>query len=451
LNVTVKSGLPTDRTELLKLDAACNTVAVTKTELSHEDYAQFTLSVHFPMRHPAFERLCSINPRLTIYGLNVALLSFQSDFESVRGKDFLMRIFRSLALAFVMGAGASSALSFTAHAQMVVDVRVDVPPPPLPIYEQPPIPEPGYIWTPGYWASDGYDFYWVPGTWVFAPQPGLLWTPGYWGWVNGAYVFQEGYWAPQVGFYGGIDYGFGYTGAGYAGGYWNNGNFFYNTAVNNVTNVNITNVYVRNVVVNQTTNNVSYNGGVGGIVAQPTPAELAGARQTHIAATPAQRQHVQAASQDRSLFASANHGAPPIAATAKPGVLKGPGVVPTKAPGSAKPQPAPHLEALPAGHALPMPPPQAEHPQPAPHMAPPAEHALPTPPPQAEHPQPAPHMAPPAEHALPTPPPAEHPQPAPHLAPPPAEHARPPQAEDAQPAPHPAPAAAEKAKPKREE
>jgi hypothetical protein len=41
------------------LDAACNTVAVTKTELSHEDYAQFTLSVHFPMRHPAFERLWS--------------------------------------------------------------------------------------------------------------------------------------------------------------------------------------------------------------------------------------------------------------------------------------------------------------------------------------------------------------------------------------------------------
>ncbi len=196
-----------------------------------------------------------------------------------------MRIFRSLALAFVMGTGASSALSFTAHAQMVVDV----PPPPLPIYEQPPIPEPGYIWTPGYWASDGYDFYWVPGTWVLAPQPGLLWTPGYWSWVSGTYVFQEGYWAPQVGFYGGIDHGFGYTGAGYVGGYWNNGNFFYNTAVNNVTNVNITNVYVRYVVVNQTTNNVSYNGGAGGIVAQPTPAELALARQTHIAATPAQR------------------------------------------------------------------------------------------------------------------------------------------------------------------
>jgi WXXGXW repeat (2 copies) len=325
-----------------------------------------------------------------------------------------MRIFRSLALAFIMGAGISSALSFAAHAQPIVYIRVDVPPPPLPIYEQPPIPEQGYIWTPGYWASDGYDFYWVPGTWVLAPEPGLLWTPGYWGWVDGAYVFNEGYWAPNVGFYGGVDYGFGYTGVGYEGGYWSNGNFFYNRAVNNVTSVSITNVYVKNVVVNQTTTNVSYNGGAGGIVAQPTPEERAAARETHIAATPVQRQHVQAASKDRSLFASTNHGAPPIAATAKAGVLKGPGVVPAKAAGSAQSQPKPHPVPPPAEHALPAPPSQAEHPQPAPHLAPPS---------QVEHPQPAPHLAPPSQ--------AEHPQPAPHLAPPQAEHS--------QPAPHPAP------------
>jgi WXXGXW repeat (2 copies) len=340
----------------------------------------------------------------------------------------LVSSFRSLVLAFVIGVGFSPALSLTAHAQLVVAIQTETPPPPLPIYEQPPIPEPGYIWTPGYWAWDGYDYYWVPGTWVLAPQPGLLWTPGYWGWQNGVYAFQEGYWAPQVGFYGGIDYGYGYTGAGYAGGYWNGGRFFYNSAVNNVTNVNITNVYVKNVVVNQTTTKVSYNGGAGGIASRPTPAQLAAAGETHIAATPMQRQHVQAASQDRSLFVSTNHGAPPIAATAKPGVLKGPGVVPAKAAGSTQPQPTPPHTGIPAGHALPVPPPQAEHPQPAPHMAPPPEHALPMPPPQAEHPQPAPHMMapPPAGHALPMPPQAEHPQqPQPHMAPAPAEKARP--------------------------
>ncbi len=40
LNVTVKSGLPTNRTDLLKLVAACNAVAITETGLSYEDYAK---------------------------------------------------------------------------------------------------------------------------------------------------------------------------------------------------------------------------------------------------------------------------------------------------------------------------------------------------------------------------------------------------------------------------
>ena len=48
-------------------------------------------------------------------------------------------------------------------------------------------------------------------------------------------MLYDGYWAPEVGFYGGIDYGFGYTGYGYEGGYWNDRAFFYNTAVNNIT------------------------------------------------------------------------------------------------------------------------------------------------------------------------------------------------------------------------
>ena len=85
----------------------------------------------------------------------------------------------------------------------------------MPDYDQPPIPAPGYYWTPGYWAWNNYDYYWVPGVWVEPPQPGLLWTPGYWAFVGGVYAFRPGYWGPHVGFYGGIDYGFGYNGAGY--------------------------------------------------------------------------------------------------------------------------------------------------------------------------------------------------------------------------------------------
>src|SRR5712691_11778605 len=104
-----------------------------------------------------------------------------------------------------------------AQAQVVVGVSIRIAPPLLPVYVQPPIPGPGYIWTPGYWAWDPYvrDYYWVPGTWVLAPAVGLLWTPGYWGWRDGVYIWNGGYWGPRIGYYGGINYGYGYTGIGF--------------------------------------------------------------------------------------------------------------------------------------------------------------------------------------------------------------------------------------------
>src|SRR5271156_3754822 len=169
-----------------------------------------------------------------------------------------------------------------------------------------------------------------PGTWVQPPAVGLLWTPGYWGWNNGSYVFNTGYWGPRVGFYGGINYGFGYGGSGYQGGYWNNGAFNYNRAVNNISNTNITNVYNRTVVNNTTVNNVSYNGGNGGTVARPTPQDQALARQSRVPPTPAQTQHQQAASTNHALLASVNQGHPLVAATSRPGEFSGPGVVPAR-------------------------------------------------------------------------------------------------------------------------
>lgn len=81
-----------------------------------------------------------------------------------------------------------------ARAQIAIGIgiSVDVAPPPLPVYDQPPIPGDGYIWTPGYWAwSDDTGYYWVPGTWVLPPAPELLWTPGYWGWNDGVYAFHS--------------------------------------------------------------------------------------------------------------------------------------------------------------------------------------------------------------------------------------------------------------------
>jgi hypothetical protein len=220
----------------------------------------------------------------------------------------------------------SIALPLAAHAQIGVGVAINVAPPEIPVYEQPPIPEEGYMWTPGFWQYGPDGYFWVPGTWVQPPAVGLLWTPGYWGWGGGTYAFHGGYWGEHVGFYGGVNYGFGYGGAGFEGGYWQGGHIFYNRSVMNVGEVHVTNVYNKTVIVNNTTR-VSFNGGAGGVSARPTQAELAVVHERHVEPTPMQTQHQTAASTNHALLASVNHGAPAIAATAKPGVFAGKGVV----------------------------------------------------------------------------------------------------------------------------
>ncbi len=227
------------------------------------------------------------------------------------------RTSRSRALAFTMWVLLlSSIAASSAYADFALSITVA--PPPLPVYEQPAIPAPGYIWTPGYWAYGPEGYFWVPGTWVEPPEVGFLWTPGYWGWGNGFYVWNAGFWGPQIGFYGGVNYGYGYTGHGYQGGYWRGNQFYYNRSVNNVSDVHVTNVY-NTTVNNVTVNHVSYAGGPGGISARPTAAEEQAAHVRHVPPTPQQTQHRDSAGSRRELLASVNQGKPPIAATAKPG------------------------------------------------------------------------------------------------------------------------------------
>jgi hypothetical protein len=217
-------------------------------------------------------------------------------------------------------------LTLSASAFAGVFVSVTVAPPVLPVYVQPPCPGDGYIWTPGYWAYGPDGYYWVPGTWVVAPEPGLLWTPGYWGWGEGVYVWHAGYWGPHVGFYGGVNYGFGYIGVGYVGGYWHGRDFFYNRSVNNVTITNV-HIYNRTVINNVTVNRVSYNGGRGGINMRPRPEEERAFRERRFEPTNMQREHERGAGSNRELLASVNHGRPAIAATARPGEFRGHDVV----------------------------------------------------------------------------------------------------------------------------
>jgi WXXGXW repeat (2 copies) len=247
-------------------------------------------------------------------------------------------------LCLFLLACATLAIPSIAAAQISVGVSIHIGPPPLPVYLQPMCPGPGYIWTPGYWAYGPDGYYWVPGTWVVAPRVGVLWTPGYWGWGGGVYLWHAGYWGPHVGFYGGINYGFGYGGVGFVGGEWRGGVYNYNTAVSNVNTTVIRNTYVNNTTVinnNSNINRVSYNGGTGGVTAQPTAREQAAAREQHIPATTMQTQHEQTARNDRSLLASVNHGRPAVAATAKPGVFQGPGVVAAHAPSANASRPVP--------------------------------------------------------------------------------------------------------------
>lgn len=225
------------------------------------------------------------------------------------------------------------AIPVVSSAGVFVGVSVNIAPPPLPVYVQPPCPQPGYIWVPGYWAWNDGGYYWVPGTWVLPPQVGLLWTPGYWAWTDGTYLWHAGYWGPHVGFYGGVNYGFGYDGFGFAGGYWRGGVFFYNRAVVHVGPTFVTNVYYHPVVYRRTYEHVSFNGGPGGIAARPTRAQVAFAHERHIDFTPVQQRQQRMAFTDRSLRADYNHGRPPIAATARPAEFHGRGVFAARAAG----------------------------------------------------------------------------------------------------------------------
>jgi hypothetical protein len=230
-----------------------------------------------------------------------------------------LRVVRLLFLAIAM-------LFLSSAASAQIGVSVSIAPPELPVYDQPICPGDGYIWTPGYWAWDG-EYYWVPGTWVMAPEVGYLWTPGYWGWGGSGFLFYDGYWGPTVGFYGGVNYGFGYFGHGYEGGRWQDGHFFYNTSINHVDEHSIHNVY--NTRVNENAgSHVSYNGGNGGINERANSQEEAAAHEKHISPVAAQTQHAYSARNNPQQRVSANHGTPAVAATPRPNLASHPKELP---------------------------------------------------------------------------------------------------------------------------
>jgi hypothetical protein len=208
-----------------------------------------------------------------------------------------------------------------ASSRAGVFVSVGIAPPPLPVYEQPVCPEPGLMWTPGYWSYGPDGYFWVPGAWVPAPFAGALWTPGYWGWRGGRFIFHGGYWGLHVGYYGGVNYGFGYGGIGFAGGMWRGGVFAYNTAVMHV-GVGFHSVYVDRGVVERgyvaRDSHVAFSGGPGGIHHDRSPEERFAEHDQHRGPSAVQLHHAQAARADKTSYAKNNGGHPAHGAVARP-------------------------------------------------------------------------------------------------------------------------------------
>jgi len=355
-------------------------------------------------------------------------------------------------------------------------VEAPDPPPPLPDYSQPPCPGDDYVWTPGYWDYASAGYYWVPGAWVMAPYVGALWTPPWWGYDNGVYLWHAGYWGAHIGFYGGVDYGFGYTGHGYYGAYWNGGHLFYNRSVTNVNTNVVHNLY--NYRVSERPGRVSYNGGRGGIDVRPTAQESAAVRERHTPPVAAQVQNVREAAGNREQFAAGRNGKPanvvaqrPLATAYRAPAERAPEARPAQRTRESRPAGQPAVPAA-AERARPQPearpaPQERRAEQPAQRPAAPEAHPQEThanrevrpqsPPPVRRAEQPAQRPAAPEAHpqethanrevrpqSPPRPSPPERPAPQQHAAPPhpaPVQHAAPPH-----PAPHEHEASPEKKK-----
>jgi hypothetical protein len=105
-------------------------------------------------------------------------------------KERFMR--RTRRLLPVIAAATLIALPVTSQARVNIDVDIG---PPAAIYEAPPPPRAGYVWTPGYWNWDAghHQHVWRQGQYVRA-HPGEHWVPHEWVEHGGRYRLSDGHW-----------------------------------------------------------------------------------------------------------------------------------------------------------------------------------------------------------------------------------------------------------------
>ena len=104
----------------------------------------------------------------------------------------------------------------------------------------------------------------------------------------------------------------------------------YNSVVNNLGTVDVSSNYEQPVAIDTEASRASYNGGRRGTIAKLPRSQEDLAEARHIAPNLEQQRHFELAAMDRSQYSKLNNGEPPVAATPQPGILAGPGVMPSK-------------------------------------------------------------------------------------------------------------------------
>ena len=99
---------------------------------------------------------------------------------------------KNLLIGLLVSAGAIL-MPVTSHADSRVSVGITIGPPPPPMVVQPVAPAPGYVWAPGYYGWNGYQYIWVSGRWI-APRPGYVWVADRWEQRGPHWQHVHGYW-----------------------------------------------------------------------------------------------------------------------------------------------------------------------------------------------------------------------------------------------------------------
>jgi len=112
----------------------------------------------------------------------------------------IIRPLSRLLLATAMTLAALVPLGAQAHGNgyvvrtggVSIGIGIGTPPPPARVEVVPAGPR-GYVWSPGYWAWDGYNYFWVDGSWM-RQRPGYVYVPGRWDRHDEYWRYAPGRW-----------------------------------------------------------------------------------------------------------------------------------------------------------------------------------------------------------------------------------------------------------------